>query len=75
MSSASSFKNVPTFGSFAASGGNRQNVETPTTRSPRPSAKSVSVMLGEVETMRTGLAARTGAIWSTTHQIARPSAA
>ena len=41
----------------ATSGGNRQKVETPTTRSPRPSANSVSVMLGDVETMRAGIAA------------------
>jgi hypothetical protein len=61
ISSASGLRKVPTFGSFAASGGNRQNVDTPTTRSPRPSANSVSVMLGEVETMRAGFAARIGA--------------
>ena len=54
MISASGFRNVPTFGSFATAAGNRQKVETPTTRSPSPSANSVSVMLGEVDTMRAG---------------------
>jgi hypothetical protein len=36
------------------SGGNLQYVETPTTWFPNPSAKSVSVMLGDVDTMRAG---------------------
>ncbi len=57
MSSASGRRNVPIFGKVPAASGNRQNVDTPTTRSPSPSAKSASVMLGDVETMRVAGAA------------------
>src|SRR5262245_27506395 len=54
ISSGLGRRNVPTFGSLFTSRGNLQYVETPTTWFPSPSANSVSVMLGEVETMRAG---------------------
>ena len=52
MSSVSGLRKVPTLGRRVTSAGNRQYDETPTMREPRPRAKSVSVMLGEVETIR-----------------------
>ena len=39
-------------GSFAASGGQSQKRDRPTTRSPAPTAKSASVVAGDTDTMR-----------------------
>src|SRR5687767_13413488 len=60
ISSVSGFMKLPTFGSRRTASGYRQKDETPTTRSPRPSANTISVMLGEVETIRAGPAASSG---------------
>jgi hypothetical protein len=54
ISSTSGSRNGPTLGSALAAAGCRQYCDTATTRSPSPSANSVSVMLGEVETIRDG---------------------
>jgi hypothetical protein len=55
ITSASGSRNVPTRAMRATAGGNRQYVDTPTMRSPSPSANSVSVMLGDVDTIRAGI--------------------
>ena len=52
MASKSASITPPTVGSFAASGGQSQKRDRPTTRSPAPTAKSASVVAGDTDTMR-----------------------
>jgi hypothetical protein len=50
-------QNDPTFDLVLASAGQSQSFETPTTLSPSPKAKTISVRFGETETIRWGEAA------------------
>src|ERR1019366_9281113 len=57
IASTSASMTPPTTGSLVAAGGQSQNRDRPTTRSPGPTAKSASVVAGEIETTRWAAAA------------------
>jgi hypothetical protein len=52
--SRSGSSSAPTFGTVRTSGGKRSKLLTPTTRSPAPTAYSISVTAGTSEMMRSG---------------------